>query len=231
MQKTNFEFIWDFVELFQKDQKVFKEMIEKLFAFSLKGLTKRNNRDIKILLTDIQALGQPNQTYCDWRDDYNSLNAAQYDAFLTEGDNYAKMIKKMPIFLRAEKGRRRSKKMTKCLYRNIKKICIRSPYFLKNPDKDFLLGLKTGFFAYMEAIINIRRRLNFKLYNLVPSNLFITKNNKKYLIKDLYKEIIANNAQTYYQLDPSLCFSKEDIRNIQLEIYTYVFRDIYKRRL
>jgi len=220
----------DFLLVSIESHNAFKNLIRKLYAYSLKGLSKPNDRNIKILLTDIQALGNSNQTYCSWKDNFNSLNAVQYDVFLAEDDEYAQTIKKMPIIIRAKsvKGYRRLKKVITRIYSDIKKVCNKAGYFPITPHKEFFVALKVGFFAYREAIINIHRKLSSDLYQLIPSSLFIIKNNKEYLIKDLYKEVKTNNFRIYYQLDPNMNFLKEELRKIQLEIYPYIFKNIYK---
>ena len=229
MFKTNYDVIKDSVELFAADPRAFKSFIESLYAFSLKGLSKRKDRDIKIILTDIQALGQSNQSYCDWRDEFNHHNATQYDTFLADDVDFAGTIKEMRGILRGgkKKNHKRSKKITTRLYKDVKKVCI--TYGI-SPVRhyEFCLALRVGFFAYREAIINIRRRLCSELYQLIPATLSIIKSGKKYAIKDLYKESQVNNNKTSYHLDPEIDFSKEDLRNIQLELYPHIFKSIYR---
>jgi len=227
MHRTNYEVIKDFLELESEDPMAFKSSTKKLYALSLKGLSKEKDRDIQITLTDIQALKNPNQEYCAWKEKYNSYDAIEYGKFLANKDKFATLLKRMRGILNGGKkknDKRLKKRMTR-IYDDIKKVCKTYKLSPKN-YREFYLALRAGFFAYKEAIINIRDRLRPKLYDSIPPDLSITKNGKTYKIKDLYKKLKTNNSKIYYKLD-SKNFSKEELRDIQLKIYPHIFQIIY----
>ena len=228
MDKTNFDVIKEFVELYANDLRALKSVIGNLYALTLKGITKRKDRNIKILLTDIQALGRNNQPYCEWQDNYNYHDVPQYDDFLANDENYGETIKEMKGILKNGKKNKykRAKKLTSRIYKDIKKVC--STYKISpSQHKDFCVALRVGFFAYREAIINVRHKLHKDSYLEIPNDLHIYKDGKKLIIKDLYKEYEINNL-TYYRLDSEIKFTKEELSIIQLAIYPYIFKKVYK---
>jgi hypothetical protein len=233
MLRTNYDVIKGFVEILSKSDGAFKSSIKNLYALSLKGLSNEKDRDILITLTDIQALECSNQAYCDWKEKYNNYDVIKYRQFLADGiDIVAVPIKKMRGILNSGKKKncRRLKKTTTRLYKDIKKVC-KTYQFSPENHREFCSSLRAGFFAYREAIINIRYRLRPEWYNFILPDWSIIINGETRAIKNLYKEFKPKNAEKYYKLDPSMNFSKEDLRNIQLKIYPDIFRSIYKKRL
>ena len=228
MDITNYDVIKEAFELDAGRPSTFKMLIGKLYALILKEMSKKKDRDINILLTDIQALGYKNKPYCEWQENYNSYNAKQYDDYLKDNKKYCETIKNLKgIHIADKKNKyRRAKKLTSRIYNDIKKVCL--TYKISSLEhNNFCVALKVGHLAYREAIINLRYKLHPDSYREIPDGLHIQKDSKRLIIKDLYRERTAGKFK-YYQLDSEIKLTKEDIRNIQLAIYPYIFKNIYK---
>ena len=230
MLRTNYSIIKDAVELIAPDPHALMEYMVSFYAYSLKGLTKRKERDLQIIATEMQVLGESNKVYLEWRDDYNEYNIIGFDDFMEDDKDFAEAIKKMRGIFKGGKRKnyKRLKKKTTRLHKDIMKICTTNKISVEK-HQEFYVGLRAGFFAYREAMVNVRRRLSDELYQLIPDTLSIEKEGKKYKIKDLYKETISHNFAPYYCLDDKIKLTKDDLRRIQLEIYPHLFRHVYKR--
>jgi len=229
--ETNYVVIDGLVSLFADSLLAVKDIVRRFYALSLKGLSSRKNRNVQILLTDVQAFGERNNEYCQWQDDYNEYGIAEYDNFLasrTVGPadvNIAATIKKMRGILGGKKNCKRAKNGARRLYKDIKKVCnVRGISRKKN--NEFREALRIGWLAHKEAVMIVRTRLRSELHQQLPDDLSIVIGEKSHVVKKLYEEVIVDGVKSYYRLTSDIKFSKDTLRSIQLAIYPHIFKNI-----
>jgi len=217
-------------ELLRYDHEAFKDFIEHMYAYSLKGLTSQEDRNIVIDFPD-EMLIQPNETYINWENEYNFYDIAGYNNFLRTDRNFAIKIKKMHgilLICKKNKNYKRIKKAAGRLYHDIDKVC-RTFNYTCNNEYEFHSGLYLASLVYKEALLKISYRLCSEIYDMIPNDLCIIKDGNRYAVKDFYRKLGHISGSTYY-LDSNVRFSKKDLRNIQLEIYPYIVSHIIENR-
>ena len=114
---------------------------------------------------------------------------------------------------------KRAKKRSSRILRALKKHYKDKQYHTTN--KALSKAVASFHYAFREAFINIRIRMNAKLYSAIPDDFTIQlSNNKSMRICDLYKWDEQRNC---YVLSKNMLLSKTDMRAIQIAISPIIF--------